>query len=129
MGDPHRDLEHLRKLAQANPTMRFNKLLKIIRRESFLQMVWQKVQANSGSRTAGIDGQTKDDIDDNICQTLAHQLATRHYQPAPVRRTYIPKRGKPDQWRGLGIPTLRDRIVQAAVARVLEALYEPLFRS
>jgi RNA-directed DNA polymerase len=129
MGDPHRDLEHLRKLAQANPTMRFDKLLKTIRREPFLLMVWQKVQANSGSRTPGIDGQTKEDMDDTVFQTLAHQLATRQYQPQPVRRTYIPKRGKPGGWRGLGIPTLRDRIVQAAVARVLEALYEPLFRS
>jgi RNA-directed DNA polymerase len=129
MGDPHRDLEHLRKLAQTNPTMRVNKLYKIIKRESFLQMVWQKVQTNAGSRTPGIDGQTKDDIDGSVIHTLAQQLATRHYRPQPVRRTYIPKRGKPGKWRGLGIPALRDRIVQAAVARVLEALYEPLFRS
>jgi group II intron reverse transcriptase/maturase len=128
MGDPHRDLEHLRKLAQANPKMRFNKLYKLIKRESFLEMVWQKVQTNPGSRTPGIDGQTKDDIDVTVFQTLAHHLATRYYRPQPVRRTYIPKRGKPGKLRGLGIPTLRDRIVQAAVARVLEALYEPLFR-
>jgi group II intron reverse transcriptase/maturase len=129
MGDPHRDLEHLRKLAQMNPTMRFNKLYKIIKQEPFLQMVWQKVQTNSGSRTPGIDGRTKDDIDVSVIHTLAQQIATRQYRPQPVRRTYIPKRGKPDQLRGLGIPTLRDRIVQAAIARVLEALYEPLFRS
>jgi len=89
MGDPHRDLEHLRKLAQANPKMRFSKLHKIIKRESFLQMVWQKVQTNPGSRTPGIDGQTKEDIDVTVFHTLAQHLATRHYRPQPVRRTYI----------------------------------------
>jgi group II intron reverse transcriptase/maturase len=129
MGDPHRDLEHLRKLAAANPTKRFGKLLKIIRQDAFLQMVWQKVRTNKGSRTPGVDGQTREDVDDHVLHDLAHDLATRHYRPQPVRRTYIPKRGKPGQRRGLGIPAIRDRIVQAAIAQVLEALYEPLFRS
>ena len=129
MSDPHRELEHLRKLAQANPTMRFEKLLKIIRQAPFLEMVWGKVQTNRGSRTPGIDGQTREDIEESIFQSLAHLLATRQYRPQPVRRTYIPKKGKPGQRRGLGIPTLQDRIVQAAVAWVLEALHEPVFRS
>jgi hypothetical protein len=75
MGDPHRDLEHLRKLAQMNPTMRFNKLYKIIKQEPFLQMVWQKVQTNSGSRTPGIDGRTKDDIDVSVIHTLVQQIS------------------------------------------------------
>jgi len=129
MADPHRELEHLRKLAVANPTKRFGKLLKIIRQDAFLQMVWQKVRTNKGSRTPGVAGQTREDVNEHVLHDLAHDLATRHYRPQPVRRTYIPKRGKPGQWRGLGIPAIRDRIVQAAIAQVLEALYEPLFRS
>ena len=90
MSDPHRELEHLRKLAQANPTMRFEKLLKIIRQAPFLEMVWGKVQTNRGSRTPGIDGQTREDIEESVFQSLAHLLATRQYRPQPVRRTYIP---------------------------------------
>ena len=46
----------------------------------------------------------------------------------PVRRVYIPKPGKPGQRRGLGIPAIRDRIVQAAVKRVIEPILEADFR-
>jgi RNA-directed DNA polymerase len=116
-------------LAAAKPTKRFGTLLQVMRHDAFLQMVWHKVRTNQGSRTPGVDGQTQEDVDDHVLHDLAHDLATRHYRPKPVRRTSIPKRGKPGQRRGLGIPALRDRIVQAAIAQVLDALYEPLFRS
>jgi retron-type reverse transcriptase len=122
MADPHRALDHLRKLAAANPTKRFGKLLKVMRHNAFLQMVWQKVRTNKGRRTPGVDGQTKADVDAHVLHDLAHDLATRHYRPQPVRRTYIPKRGKPGQRRGVGIPAIRDRLVQAAIAQVLDAL-------
>ena len=58
---------------------------------------------------------------------LANDLTHGRYRAKAVRRAYIPK-GKTGR-RALGIPTIRDRIVQAAVARVLEAIYEPIFRS
>jgi group II intron reverse transcriptase/maturase len=125
--DPQLELEHLRKLAEANPTKRFGKLLKIVRQELFLVMAWQRVRTNKGSKTPGVDGQTKDDVDAKILQELAQELAENRYRPQPVRRVYIPK-GK-SQRRPLGIPTVRDRIVQAAVAQVLEAIYEPVFRN
>ena len=127
MKDPQQELEHLRKLASADLTMRFGKLLKIVRQEVFLAMSWERVRTNKGSRTPGIDGQTKEDIDAKTFSDLAQELAERRYQPQPVRRVYIPK-GK-NQRRGLGIPSIRDRIVQAAVAQVLEAIYEPIFRN
>ena len=126
MNDPQRELEHLRKLATAEPTKRFGKLHKMIRQEVFLTMVWQRVQTNTGSLTPGIDGQIKTDVDEQTLITLAQELKTGSYRPQPVRRVYIPK-GK-NQRRGLGIPTIRDRIVQAAVADILEAIYEPIFR-
>lgn len=126
MSDPQRELEHLRKLATANPHKRFGKLLKIVRQETFLTWTWECVRTNPGSRTPGIDGQTKEDIDHATLRALAQELVENRYGPKPARRVYIPK-GKHQQ-RGLGIPTLRDRIVQAAVAQVLAALYEPLFR-
>src|SRR5262249_447860 len=58
---------------------------------------------------------------------LADELTHNRYQPQMVRRAYIPK-GKTGQ-RALGIPSIRDRIVQAAVAQVLETVYEPIFRN
>jgi RNA-directed DNA polymerase len=125
--DPQRELEHLRKLATADPTKRFDKLLKIIRQEAFLAMAWGHVRTNKGSQTPGIDGQTKADVNERVIRELAQELAEGRYQPQPVRRVYIPK-GK-NQRRGLGIPAIRDRIVQAAVAQVLEAIYEPIFRN
>ncbi len=115
MKDPQQELEHLRKLASADLTMRFGKLLKIVRQEVFLAMSWERMRTNKGSRTPGIDGQTKEDIDAKTFSDLAQELAERRYQPQPVRRVYIPK-GK-NQRRGLGIPSIRDRIVQAAVAQ------------
>jgi group II intron reverse transcriptase/maturase len=128
MVDPYAELEHLRKLATADPTKRFGKLLKIVRQETFLEMAWMRIRANEGSHTPGVDGQIKDDIDENwgIIRDLAQELAEHRYQPQPVRRVYIPK-GK-DQKRPLGIPTIRDRIVQSAVTMILEAIYEPIFR-
>jgi len=126
MKDPQRELEHLRKMAAAEPTKRFGKLHKIVRQENFLKLVWQRVKTNKGSRTAGVDGKTRADFDEQDLCNLAIELKAGDYQPQPVRRVYIPK-GK-NQRRGLGIPAMRDRIVQAAVARILEAIYEPIFR-
>jgi RNA-directed DNA polymerase len=127
MGDPQRELEHLRKLAITDPTKRFTKLLKIVRQETFLRMAWDRIRPNQGSQTPGVDGQTKEDVDALMIHELAQELAEQRYQPKPVRRVYIPKPGKKEK-RGLGIPTIRDRIVQSAVAQVLETIYEPIFR-
>lgn len=127
MRDPQLELEHLRALASANPTKRFDKLLKLVRHATFLAQAWDRVRTNTGSRTPGVDGQTKASITDQTITRLAQDLKERQYRPQPVRRVYIPK-GR-NQRRGLGIPTLRDRIVQAAVAQVLEAIYDPIFRS
>jgi RNA-directed DNA polymerase len=124
--DPQREIEHLRRMAESDPTKRFAKLLKIVRQEIFLAKAWEGMRTNKGSRTPGVDGQTKADVDEQVIRDLAHELAEGRYQPQPVRRVYIPK-GK-NQRRGLGIPAIRDRIVQAAIAQVLEAIYEPIFR-
>jgi len=127
MGSVVAELEHLSKLASADPTKRFSKLYKLVRDVGLLAIAADRVRTNTGGRTAGIDGQTRQQADYTLVATLADELAATRYRPQPVRRVYIPK-GTTGR-RALGIPTIRDRIVQAAVAQVLEALYEPIFRA
>jgi RNA-directed DNA polymerase len=126
MRDPLRELEHLGNLAAAEPGKRFGKLYRLICHRKLLQYAGERVRQNTGGRTAGIDGQTRRHIDDGMLDRLAGELAHNRYHPQAVRRAYIPK-GKIGR-RALGIPAIRDRIVQAAVAQVLEAIYEPRFR-
>ena len=126
MCDPLRELEHLSNLAAADPVKRFGKLYRLVCHRGLLRHAGERVRQNTGGRTAGIDGQTRRHIGDAMLDRLAEELAHNHYHPQAVRRAYIPK-GNTGR-RALGIPVIRDRIVQAAVAQVLEAIYEPLFR-
>ena len=125
MTDPLRELEHLNRLAAADPAKRFDKLYKLVRNEQLIKLAAERVRQNTGGRTAGIDGETRTHIDADLLHELTDELASNRYQPKAVRRIYIPK-GRTGR-RALGIPTIRDRIVQAAVTTVLEAIYEPVF--
>ena len=91
-----------------------------------LQAAWGKVQANQGS--GGVDGQTVQQFAEAVDQRLSRlsdALKTGSYVPLPVRRVYIPK---PDgRKRPLGIPAVRDRVVQTALRNVLEPIYEREF--
>jgi RNA-directed DNA polymerase len=97
-------------------------------RWDILQRAWQQVKANGGA--PGEDGETLEDIEregvNNVLRDLQTQLCTKRYRPLPGRRTYIPKPGKTEK-RGLGIPRIRDRIVQAAAKIVLEPIFEADF--
>jgi RNA-directed DNA polymerase len=126
MDDPRRELEHLRKLAAAEPTKRFGMLYRLVSHPQMLSLAGEHVRQNTGGRTAGIDGQTRRHIDPDMLTRLAEELGHNRYHPQAVRRLYIPK-GTTGR-RGLGIPTIRDRIVQAVVAQILAAIYEPIFR-
>jgi RNA-directed DNA polymerase len=127
MGDVVQELEHLKKLAKEDPNKRFNRLYRLLRQEILLVLARQRIANNKGARTPGVDGQVMDDITPTEIRKLSQELAAGTYQPQPVRRQYIPKRN--GKLRPLGIPTSRDKIVQAGVALILEAIYEPLFRS
>lgn len=88
-----------------------------------LKTAWEKVKANKGSE--GIDEETIESFELHVEENLAEllqSLRNKEYTPTPVRRVYIPK--KDGKRRPLGIPTIKDRIVQQAVVHVLEPKFE-----
>lgn len=117
----------LYRAAKRSRTRRFHALYDRIYRLDVLWRAWIEVRSNGGS--AGIDGETIQAIQSSdvtaYLEQLRMQLQSKTYRPLPVKRVYIPK---PDgSKRPLGIPCLRDRIVQQACKIVIEPLFEALF--
>jgi RNA-directed DNA polymerase len=120
-----------RKLATwstADSERKFDRLLRIIADRSWLQEAARISLASSGAKTPGIDGVSKHALlavlPDEL-ERLRGELLSGSYQPAPARRVYIPKAN--GKQRPLGIPTLRDRIVQRAMLMVMEPIWESDF--
>jgi len=93
-------------------------------RQRTLWAAFQQVAANDGA--AGVDHQTVEDFERNLSpnlQRLSEQLREGTYQPQPVRPVWIPKPGSTEK-RPLGVPAVRDRVVQAALRLVLEPIFE-----
>ena len=126
MRDVSIELGHLRTLAAREPTRRFNRLHRLLQHVGLLALARTRIATNQGAHTPGIDGQTMADVTEPVLTQLSAELTAGTYRPKPVRRVYVPK--KNGTLRPLGIPTSRDKIVQAGIALILEALYEPLFR-
>jgi group II intron reverse transcriptase/maturase len=113
--------------AKAEPKFRFYSLYDKTNRTDVLAEAYRKVKANGGA--SGIDEETFEDIEkkgrDIYLAELQLEMQERRYVPKPVRRVYIPKpNGKQ---RPLGIPTIRDRIVQTAFLLILEPIFEADF--
>src|SRR5215468_7133343 len=109
----------------------FCKLWGLVTDERNLRIAVARVARNRGSRTAGVDGLTMrkvliDGIDAFVADARA-ELRSGAYRPSPVRRVLIPKNGQPGKFRALGIPTVRDRVVQAALKNILEPIFEADF--
>lgn len=119
----------LAKTAQENPEYRFTNLYSLMHWDYWITCAAQAVLARPGSTTAGIDGTTRDRFKANYpeeMKKLVESLKDKTYEPQPVRRTYIPKSN--GKMRPLGIPVLRDRIVQEALRAILDPIYETDFR-
>jgi len=113
--------------AKAEPKRRFHALYDRVHRSDVLWEAWKRVKKNRGA--AGVDEETIAAIEaEGASQQLAElqkELVERTYLPPPVRRVYIPKAD--GKQRALGIPTVKDRVVQAAVKLVLEPIFEADF--
>lgn len=102
-------------------------------REKFLspenfQLAWELVATKNGC--AGVDRETVAHFAKNAeayLSQLRRSLASGDYHPLPLRQIFIPK--KNGEWRELGVPTVRDRIVQHALLNILHPLLEPQFES
>jgi len=115
--------------AKEKPTRRFHALYDKIYREDIMTYAWKQIKANKGS--AGIDRVTIQQITEEygekrFIQETCGQLRNGTYRPSPVRRVEIPKGD--GRTRPLGIPTLRDRLVQMATKIVLEGIFEADFK-
>lgn len=113
--------------AKAEPKFRFYSLYDKTYRTDVLAEAYARVKANGGA--SGIDEETFEDVEKKgVSEYLAElqlEMKERRYEPKPVKRVYIPKANGKE--RPLGIPTIRDRVVQTAFLTVLEPVFEADF--
>jgi group II intron reverse transcriptase/maturase len=127
--DRVRELQRtLYRTAKADPGRRFHALYDKVYRRDVLERAWGQVRANRG--VAGIDRVTLAQVEQygvgRLLDELAADLKDGSYRPLPARRVFIPKPGTEER-RPLSIPTVRDRVVQAALKTVIEPIFEADF--
>src|SRR6202451_2857969 len=121
----------LHRWAGEERSRRFGDLFNLVSDPEFLAEGWLRVKANAGSKTPGIDKATVAGIENRIgvgvfLDRIRDSLKSGEFRPVPVRQVMIPK--KSGKLRKLGIPTVTDRVVQAALKLVLEPIFEADFQ-
>ena len=118
--------------AAADPGRRFDDLFNFVYDPATLIVAFDRVAGNAGAKTPGVDGLTVAEVEASIGMSgflddLRTQLKDGSFRPLPVRERKIPKPGGSGKVRKLGIPTIADRVVQAALKLVLEPIFEADF--
>lgn len=120
-------LNRIAKLSNENSTMEFKWLMPHFNKESLIRCFHEL----NGKKAVGIDGVSKEEYGKNLeknIDQLLDKMKLMSYKPLAVREVLIPKEGKPGATRPLGISAFEDKIVQLQMAKILEAIYEPIFK-
>jgi len=120
----------LAKWSSEDPNQRFERLLRLIAQPEWLNLALHAISTNSGFHTPGIDGVSGKTFLENQelhINAIRNDLLAGTYKPSPVKRVYIPKVN--GTTRPLGIPTIRDRVVQQAMKMAMEPIWESVFCS
>ena len=134
---PHRRVSEmqvkLHRWAAADPGRRFDDLFNLVHDPATLLVAFERVAGNTGARTPGVDGLRVADVEKvigvpGLLDDLRARLRDGTFRAVPVRERKIPKPGGSGKVRSLGIPTVADRVVQAALKLVLEPIFEAGFQ-
>ena len=113
-------LERIEKCSSEHKDGVFTRLYRYLLREDIYYAAYQKLYANKGATTQGIDNDTADGFSDFYVKELIQSLKDGTYKANPVRREYIPK--KNGKLRPLGIPSFHDKLLQEVVRMILESM-------
>ena len=121
----------LHRWAGEDPSRRFGDLFNLVYDPAFLRHAWERVSANRGAKTPGVDGATAAQVESWVgagafLGQIRNSLKSGGFRPVEVRQVVIPKAN--GKLRKLGIPTIADRVVQASLKAVLEPIFEAVFK-
>ena len=128
--DQQKEFDELYKKSQEHEA--FDGLMEMILSRENILLAYRNLKTNDGSKTAGTDGLTINDIErltpEEVVETVRQKVnAKQGYKPIPLRRVEIPKPNKPEEMRKLGIPGIWDRLIQQCIKQILEPICEARF--
>lgn len=113
---------------KSSKNKKFKKLMDVIQSDNNIKLAFRMIKSNTGSKTAGTDGLTIQNIKENNIDEYVEQVRNKlnNFSPDEVRRVHIPKENSKEK-RPLGIPTMIDRLIQQSIKQVLEPICEAKF--